>query len=87
MANLCQILRDSYTVTYDIKLSIEKNFKQRLKKIKNMINLWKVRGLSIHGQLTIIKTFLLSKMIYPSSVLTTPPEIIKEVNSLVFHFL
>ena len=60
-------------ITYDIKLSVEKNFKQRLKKIKNMINLWKVRGLSIHGKLTIIKAFLLSKMIYPSSVLTTPP--------------
>jgi len=27
-------------ITYDIKLSIEKNFKQRLKKIKNMIDLW-----------------------------------------------
>ena len=25
-------------------------------------------------------------MIYPSSVLTTPPEIIKEFNTLVFHF-
>ena len=74
-------------ITYDIKLSVEKNFKQRLKKIKNVINLWKVRGLSIHGKVTIIKAFLLSKMIYPSSVLTTPPEIIKEFNTLVFHFL
>ena len=65
-------------ITYDIKISVEKNFKQRLKKIKNVINLqWKVRGLSIHGEVTIIKAFLLSKMIYPSSVLTTPPEIIK----------
>ena len=74
-------------ITYDIKLSVEKNFKQRLKKIKNVINLWKVRGLSIHGKVTIIKAFLLLKMIYPSSVLTTPPEIIKEFNTLVFHFL
>ena len=74
-------------ITYDIKLSVEKNFKQRLKKIKNMINLWKVRGLSIYGKLTIIKAFQLSKMIYPSSVLITPPEIIKEFNTLVFHFL
>ena len=61
--------------TYDIKLSVEKNFKQRLKKIKNVINLWKVRGLSIHGKVTIVKAFLLSIMIYPSSVLTTLPEI------------
>ena len=26
-------------------------------------------------------------MVYPSSVLTTSPEIIKEFNTLVFHFL
>ena len=69
-------------ITFDIKLSVEKNFKQRLKKIKNVINLWKVRGLSIHGKVTIIKVFLLSKMIYPSSVLPTPPEVIKEFNTL-----
>ena len=74
-------------ITCDIKLSVEKNFEQRLKKIKNVINLWKVRGLSIHGEVTIIKAFLLSTMIYPSSVLTTPPEVTKEYNTLVFHFL
>ena len=74
-------------ITYDIKLSVGKNFKQRLKKIKNVINFWKVRGSSIHGKVTIIKTFPLSKMIYSSSVLTTPPEVIKEFNTLVFHFL
>ena len=74
-------------ITYDVKLLVEKNFKQRLKKIRNTINLWKVRGLSIHGKVTIIKAFSLSKMIYPSSVLPTPPEIIKEFNNLVFQFL
>lgn len=74
-------------IPYDIKLSVDKNFKQRLKKIKNVINLWKVRGLSIHGKVTIIKAFLLSKMIYPSSVLTTPPTIIQEFNTLLIHFL
>ena len=74
-------------ITYDVKLLVETNFKQRLKKIRNTINLWTVRGLSIHGKVTIIKAFLLSKMIYPSSVLTTQPEIIKEFNTLVFQFL
>ena len=74
-------------ITYDVQLQVEKNFKQRLKKIRNTINLWKLRGLSIHGKVNIIKSILLPKMIYPSSVLNTPPEVIKEFNSLVFHFL
>ena len=28
-------------ITYDVQMLVEKNFKQRLKKIKNTINLWK----------------------------------------------
>ena len=61
-------------MTYDVQLLVEKNFKQRLKKIKNTINLWKSRGLSIHGKVNIIKTLLLPKMIYASSVICTPPD-------------
>ena len=74
-------------ITYDVKLLVEKNFRQRLKKIRNTIDLWKVRGLSIYDKVTIIKAFLLSKMISPSSALPTPPKIIKEFNTLVFQFL
>ena len=48
-------------ITYDVKLLVEKNFKQRLKKIRNTINLWKVRGLSIHGKVTIIKVIFAFK--------------------------
>ena len=66
---------------------VEKNVKQRLKKIANLINLWKSRGLSIHGKVSIIKAILLPKMIYPSSFLSTPAMIIKEFNALVFSFL
>ena len=73
--------------THDVKVLIEKNFKQRSKKIRNTISLWKVRGLSIYGKVTIVMAFLLSKVIYPSSVLTSPPEIIKEFNTSVFQFL
>ena len=77
-------------ITYDVQILVEKNFKQRLKKIRNTINLWKSRGLSIHGKVNIIKTLLFSTMIYPtgcSSVLCTPFKVIKEFNSLVFRFL
>jgi len=74
-------------ITYDIQVLVEKNFKHRLKKIRNAINLWKSRGLSIHGMVNITKAILLPKLIYPSSVISTPSEVIKEFNNLVFHFL
>ena len=74
-------------ITYDVQLLVEKNFKQRLKKVKNVINLWKTRGLSIYGKVNVIKSLLLPKMIYPSTVLCTPIHIIKEFQTLIFHFL
>ena len=54
--------------------------------MRNKFNLWKLRGLSIHGKVNIIKSPFLPKMIDPSSVLNTPPEVKKKFNSLVFHF-
>ena len=74
-------------ITYDVQILEEKSFKQRLKRIKNTINLWKSRGLSINGKVNIIKTLLFPKMICPSSVICTPYEVIKELNSLIFRFL
>ena len=74
-------------IAYDVKTLVEENFKHRLKKIANLINLWTSRGLSIHGKVNVIKAILLPKMIYPSSFLSTPTTVIKEFNSLVFYFL
>ena len=73
-------------ITYDVKILVEKNFKQGLKKIANLINLWRSRGLSIHGKVNIIKAILLPKLIYPSSFLSAPTTVIKEFNSLVLNF-
>ena len=67
-------------ITY-VKILVEKNFKQRLKKITNLINLWRSRGLSIHGKVNVIKAILLPKMIYPSSFLSKQTTVIKEFNS------
>jgi len=74
-------------VTYDVQMLVEKNFKHRLKKIKNTINLWKSRELSIYGKVNIINTLLFPQMIYRSSVLCSPYEVIKKFNSLIFRFL
>jgi len=68
-------------------VSTKKKIYTEVEKIKNTINLWKSRNLSIYGNVNIIKTLLFPQMIYPSSVLWTPYEVIKEINSLIFRFL
>ena len=46
-----------------------------------------VQGLSMLCKITIIKSFLLSKMTYVFSVLPTPEEFIKQLNTIIYNFL
>ena len=65
----------------------EKNFTERLDSIYKLINIWSVRGLSIYGKVTIIKSFLIPKYIYVCSILSTPKKVLKELNKILFKFL
>ena len=66
--------------SYDKKLLYLKTFSDKLDDIKKLINIWSSRGLSLYGKVTIIKTLLL----YLSSVLPTPKNIIKELNRMIY---
>ena len=63
--------------SYDKKLLYLKNFSDKLDNIKKLINIWLSRGLSLYGKVTIIKTLLLSKIVYLASVLPTPKILLK----------
>ena len=66
---------------------LKQNFHDRLNECQKLINLWKIRGLSLFGKVTIIKSFLIPKLLYVSSIMETPPEVIKQVEKMVFKFL
>jgi len=46
-----------------------------------------MRGLSVFGRVTIIKSFLIPKLLYVSSLMETPPEVVKQMEKMVFKFL
>ena len=74
--------------TYDQKLLKENNFIERLDSIKKLINTWSARGLSIYDKMTNqILSYLIPKYIYICSILSTPKELLKELNKIVFKFL
>ena len=73
--------------SYDQKLLLEKNFIENLDSVKKLINIWSARGLSPYGKVTIIKTLIVPKFVYVSSLLTTPSGVIQELNRLIFKFL
>ena len=59
--------------SYDPKLLLEKNFIEKLDTIKKLINIWSSRGVSLYGKVTIIKSLIIPKFVYVSSLLPPPP--------------
>ena len=54
---------------------------------KNLQTLfWSLRGLSIYGKVTIIKSLTIPKLVYISLFLPVPKEIVKELNQMIYKF-
>ena len=51
---------------------IGKKFREKLDKIKKLVNRWSTRGLPLYGTVTIIKFLLIPKFIYASSLMPIP---------------
>ena len=65
----------------------EKNWSSKITKIENLIKIWKTRNLTLFGKITIIKSLLVSQVIYNAQMILMPAKIVKRVNSLLFSFL
>ena len=74
-------------ISYDKLLTEQKNFNEKIAKIKIKLNLWKQRNLSIYGKILILKTFALSQILFLSTVLHVPDHIVKEIETLSYKFL
>ena len=73
--------------SYNNEESVQKNFYDKLRGIKSQIRLWSWRGLSLFGKVTIIKSLLLPKVLYISSILPSPLEFIKALQTIIYNFL
>ena len=63
------------------------NYKEKLEKIKNVLNNWQFRRLTLLGKITVIKSLAVSQLVYVLSSLETCVEVIDEVNTLLYNFL
>ena len=73
--------------SYNNEESVQKNFYDKLRGIKSQIRLWSWTGLSLFGKVTIIKSLLLPKVLYISSILPSPLEFIKAFQTIIYNFL
>ena len=72
----------------DIANCFEYNYKDKLLEIKNLYKIWSKRQLTPLGRIAILKSLILSKLIYLWILLPNPPDvIINEIQSDIFEFV
>ena len=64
-----------------------KNFENKMQKLKNLINMWKSRNLSIKGKITLLRTQAMPLILYPCTVLQVPKEKLEEIDQLFYDFI
>ena len=85
IVNIVKILGIQFTL--DVESQEKINYKEILSKIKKLLMWWKQRDLTLMGKIQLIKTFVLSKLVYVSSLTPVPPWAFREIEVLIFDFL
>ena len=73
--------------SYQREVSLQKNFYDKITKIKKQIHQWSWRGLTLFGKVSIIKSLLLPKLVYIFSILSPPSEFISLIQTIIYKFL
>ena len=60
---------------------------EKIKKMKNCIQVSKSRDLTLKGKVLIIKTFLISQMNFEIEMKSIPKNIVKEIDKILWNFL
>ena len=63
------------------------NWTKRITQMKNAVTHWSKRGLTLFGRVYVVKTHIMSKVVYAASLLEVPNEIIQQVKDIVYGFL
>ena len=70
------------------RCKIEKmNFEPAIQTIRNKLNLWKMRALTLIGKVTVVKAHALSQIQFLASSLKTPNWVIKEIADMITNFI
>jgi hypothetical protein len=67
--------------------NIEDNWKGRIECIQRMIRDWSKRDLSIHGKIVVIKTFLVSQLIFVMQAIGIQEYVLNEINTMLYKFV
>ena len=66
---------------------IRLNYEEKMEKIKNCLNNWKIRRLTLLGKITVNKSLAASQLVYILAPLPTNQKAIEEIEKLFYDFL
>ena len=75
------------TISENAKDNYELNFLPKLKVMKNLLNIWKQRKLSLKGKITVINSLIISLFVYSVTNISTPENVLDEIDKAIFDFL
>jgi hypothetical protein len=64
-----------------------KNFMDKAKDFKRVLDMWSQRDLSLIGKITILKSLAFSKIIYQCGVITPPPKFLEQIIDIAYKFI
>ena len=60
---------------------------EKITKIKNCIQVWKTRDLTLRGKILIIETFVITQIGFQAEMIPVPQYIIKAIDKIIWDFL
>ena len=73
--------------SYNQKLKIQKNFVKSITNMQNVLNLWRMRNITLEGKIIIFKTLALSKIVYLTLITSFSKQLIEEIQRIQKAFI
>ena len=70
-------------VTYQSEISYQKNFADKLTKARAILNMWKERGLILLWRTQVVKSFVVSQVLYAASILDLNYKALRDIDDLI----
>jgi len=63
------------------------NFSEQLEKVKNKMNYWRGKGISLIGRVKVVNIFILSRLWHRTKIMSMNPELLKTYEKLIRDFV
>ena len=75
-------IRNEFIKTLGLYFSYNQNIILLIANIQDILNLWRMRNLTLEGRMVVFKTLAISKIVFPKSSTKIPYQVIKELEKM-----